>query len=164
MVVRDARPVVRDARPADVATIHTMIVELAEYERARDAVTGTPEMVHRALFGPAPVAEAVVAERDGAPIGFALFHGTFSTWEALPGIWLEDLYVRPDERRGGAGEALVRRVAEVTVARGGSRLTWAALHWNAPALGFYEKLGAEVLTEWRMHRLSGERLRSVAAG
>lgn len=155
---------VREARPEDAELIHAMIVELAEYERARESVTGTPEMVRRGLFGPAPAAEAVIAERDGRPVGFALFHGTFSTWEALPGIWLEDLYVRPEERRSGAGDALFRHVAGVTVARGGSRLNWVALSWNEPALRFYGKLGAQVLDEWQVHRLSGDELRSIAGG
>ncbi len=140
-----------------------MIVALAEYERAPDAVTGSPELLGEALFGEKPTAEAAIAERDGQRIGFALFHGTFSTWECLPGIWLEDLFVMPEHRRGGAGEALLRHVAQIAVERGCTRLEWVALDWNDPALSFYEKLGAEVLDDWLQHRLDGARLRAFAA-
>jgi GNAT superfamily N-acetyltransferase len=153
---------IRAARPDDVAVIHALILELAEYERARDQVSGTPEMLETWLFGASPAAEAVLAERDGEVVGFALFHGSFSTWECLPGLWLEDLYVPPHRRRGGVGEALLRHLAAVAVERGYSRLEWTALQWNTPALSFYEKLGAEVLREWQMHRLSGEALEAVA--
>ena len=106
----------------------------------------------------------MIAERDGQRIGFALFHGTFSTWECRPGIWLEDLFVMPEHRRGGAGEALLRHVAQIAVERGCTRLEWVALDWNEPALTFYEKLGAEVLDDWLQHRLDGARLRAFAAG
>jgi GNAT superfamily N-acetyltransferase len=153
---------IRAARPDDVAVIHALILELAEYERARDQVSGTPEMLETWMFGASPAAEAVLAERDGEVVGFALFHGSFSTWECLPGLWLEDLYVPPHHRRGGVGEALLRHLAAVAVERGYSRLEWTALQWNTPALSFYEKLGAEVLREWQMHRLSGEALEAVA--
>lgn len=149
------RPAVQD----DVELIFSLIMELAEYERAPSAVVGTPELLRSALFGTAPVCEAVIAERDGVAVGFALFHGTFSTWECRAGLWLEDLYVRVAERRGGVGLALFRRVAAVAVSRGCPRLEWAALDWNTPALSFYEKLGAEVLDEWKLHRLSGEALK-----
>jgi GNAT superfamily N-acetyltransferase len=141
-----------------------MIVALAEYERAPDAVTGSPELLDDALFGEKPTAEAAIAEHDGQRIGFALFHGTFSTWECRPGIWLEDLFVMPEHRRGGAGEALLRHVAQIAVERGCTRLEWVALDWNEPALTFYEKLGAEVLEDWLQHRLDGARLRAFAAG
>jgi GNAT superfamily N-acetyltransferase len=155
---------IRSAVEGDVDFIYSLIVGLAEYENARQEVTGTPAMLQEALFGAAPAAEAVIAERDGVPVGFAVFHATFSTWECLPGIWLEDLFVLPDERRGGVGEALFRHVAAVTVERGYSRYGWVALDWNTPALRFYEKLGAQVLDDWKLHRLSGEGLRRVASG
>ena len=163
---------IRPARRDDVELIFSLIVELAEYERAPDEVVGSVALLETALFGPdagapfavAPFAEALIAERGGEAIGFALFHGTFSTWECRPGIWLEDLYVRPSERRGGAGGKLLRAVAAIAVKRGCTRLGWAALDWNEPALRFYEKLGADVLDEWKLHRLSGETLRAVAAG
>jgi GNAT superfamily N-acetyltransferase len=155
---------IRAARPGDVEQIYAHIVELAEYERSADQVTGTPELLCEALFGEAPSAEAVVAERDGAVVGFALFHGTFSTWECRPGIWLEDLYVPPDERRGGVGGRLLAELARITVERGCARLEWNALDWNDPALSFYAKLGAGRLSEWELHRLDGEDLRRVADG
>ena len=156
--------VIRAARADDVEFAFSMIVALAQYERAPDAVAGSPELLREALFGPAPTAEAVIAERDGERIGFALFHGSFSTWECRPGIWLEDLFVMPEHRRGGAGEALLRHVAKIAVARGCTRLEWVALDWNESALSFYEKLGAEVLDDWLPHRLDGAGLQAFAAG
>lgn len=159
---------IREARPDDVGLIFGWVVELAEYERARDMVRGTPELLDAALFGPRPTAEALIAEtrtEDAAwqPAGFALFHLTFSTWEARPGIWLEDLYVPPAQRRAGVGEALIAHLARVTVSRGYTRLQWAALDWNTPALDFYVKLGAARLDEWKIHRLDGTALEDVAA-
>jgi len=139
-----------------------MIVELADYERAREKVVGTPELLAAALFGSGPVAEAVIAEVSGEPVGFALFYTTFSTWQCLPGVWLEDFFVRPAHRRGGVGRALLARVASVAVERGCGRLEWAALDWNAPALDFYEGLGAQALGEWKLHRLDGAALEGVA--
>jgi GNAT superfamily N-acetyltransferase len=153
---------IRPAREGDVEFVFSLIVALAEYERARDSVTGSPELLRRALFADPPAAEAVIAERDGEPIGFALFHGTFSTWECRPGIWLEDLFVLPEHRRGGVGEALFRHVAGIALERGYTRYQWVALDWNEPALRFYEKLGATVLRDWLLHRLDGDALRRVA--
>ena len=155
---------IRDARPDDVPLLFSLIVELADYERAADRVAGSEALLYEALFGPRPHAEAVIASIAEEPAGFALFFGTFSTWLCRPGLWLEDLYVRPTERRGGAGEQLLRRVAAIAVERGYTRLGWAALDWNTPALRFYEKLGAELLGEWKLHRFSGDDLRAVAAG
>jgi GNAT superfamily N-acetyltransferase len=153
---------IRAAREDDVELIFALIVELAQYERAPDQVHGSPELLGDALFGPTPHAEAVIAEREEQPLGFALFHGTFSTWECRAGLWLEDLYVPPQHRRGGVGEALLRHVASLAVQRGCTRLGWTALDWNAPALAFYDKLGAEALAEWRLLRLSGDALQTVA--
>lgn len=155
---------VRPATADDVAQIYAFVVELAVYEREPDAVTGTPEMLADALFGPAPSAEALVAELDGEPAGFALFHGTFSTWECLPGIWLEDLYVPDRHRRAGVGRALLARLASLALERGCPRLEWHALDWNETALGFYQRLGAERLSAWELHRLDGDTLARVAAG
>jgi GNAT superfamily N-acetyltransferase len=139
-----------------------MIVALATYERAPEQVTGSRQLLAEALFGPDPAAEALVAELDGSPVGFALFYRTFSTWECRPGIWLEDLFV-PDEHRGtGVGFALLRELASITVGRGYSRLEWAALHWNEPALRFYERIDARQLDDWVMHRLDGTALRGLA--
>jgi GNAT superfamily N-acetyltransferase len=155
---------IRPAEPPDVQLIFSLIVELAEYERAREKVTGSPVLLARALFGPEPSAEALIAELDFRPVGFALYHGSFSTWECRPGLWLEDLYVPPEHRRSGVGAALLAAVAAVAVKRGCARLEWAALDWNTPALDFYERLGAERLGEWVMHRLDGDALERVAAG
>ncbi|HWD65248.1 MAG TPA: GNAT family N-acetyltransferase [Solirubrobacteraceae bacterium] len=149
---------IRPATEADVGLIFALIVELAEYERAPEQVLGTPELLRESLFGPHPAAEAVIAERDGEAVGFALFHSTFSTWECRPGIWLEDLYVPPEHRRGGVGSQLFAHVAAVAVQRGCPRLEWTALDWNAPALSFYRRVGAEVLEEWKLLRLSGKAL------
>ena len=128
---------IRAAQPADVELIFSLVVELAEYERAPEQVTGTPSCSRDALFGRRPSAEALIAELDGEPVGFALFHGSFSTWECRPGLWLEDLYVPPEHRRAGVGRALLAEVAAIAVARGCARLEWAALDWNTPALDFY---------------------------
>jgi GNAT superfamily N-acetyltransferase len=155
---------IRAATPADVDLIHSLIVELAEYERAPESVTGTPELLAKGLFGEHPAAEALIAERGGIAIGFALFHGTFSTWECRPGIWLEDLYVSPQHRRGGVGGILLSHIAQLAVQRGCARLEWNALDWNEPALDFYQRVGATRLSSWELHRLDGEALRRVAAG
>lgn len=159
---------VRSAVSGDAAFIHAMIVGLAEYERAREQVTGTVEQLHEALFGADPSAEALIAERDGAPVGMALFYRTFSTWECVPGIWLEDIYVLPEHRRSGAdgtpgvGESLLRALAALTIERGYTRLEWVALDWNTPALAFYEKQHAELMDDWLMHRLAGRSLQVMA--
>jgi GNAT superfamily N-acetyltransferase len=161
----DAREVrVRSATPDDIAQIYDFIVELAVYEREPDAVTGTHEMLADALFGPHPSAEALIAEVDGEAVGFAVFHGTFSTWECLPGIWLEDLFVPERHRRLGAGHALLSHLAALAIERGCPRLEWHALDWNELALGFYARLGAERLSEWELHRLQGSALERVASG
>ncbi len=149
---------IRPAAEADAELIFSLIVELAEYERAPEQVVGTPELLRESLFGQRPAAEAVIAERDGEAVGFALFHSTFSTWECRAGIWLEDLYVPPRHRRGGVGSQLFAHVASVAVQRGCPRLEWTALQWNTPALSFYERVGAEVLDEWKLLRLSGKAL------
>jgi GNAT superfamily N-acetyltransferase len=153
---------VRPARPDDVETMHGFIRELAAYERAPDAVTGTAQMLEAALFGERPSAEALIAERAEEVVGFALFHGTFSTWECLPGIWLEDLFVPERFRRAGAGVALLSALAEITVRRGCARLEWTALDWNEPALAFYASLGARRLQQWTTHRLTGGALGGLA--
>ena len=140
-----------------------MIMALARYERAPDKVAGSPELLATALFGSDPSAEALVAELDGTPVGFAVFYRTFSTWQCRPGIWLEDLFVPEEHRGAGVGFALLRELAAITVSRGYTRLEWAALDWNEPALRFYERLDAGQLNEWIMHRLDGTALRQLAA-
>ncbi len=153
---------IRAATSDDVDELFSLICALADYERAPDAVTGSPALLHTALFGPAPCAEAVLAETGGDAVGYAIFHGTFSTWECLPGIWLEDLFVVPQRRRDGIGETLFRHVARIAVDRGCTRLGWQVLDWNTSAISFYEKLGAELLGEWELVRLSGLDLVQVA--
>jgi GNAT superfamily N-acetyltransferase len=153
---------VRAAEPPDAQLIFTLIQQLAEYERARDQVTGTPDLLAESLFGEHPSAEALIAEREGEAVGFALFHGTFSTWECRPGLWLEDLFVPPEHRRGGVGRVLFAAVASVALERGCTRLEWAALDWNEPALDFYEKLSARRLDDWIIHRLEGALLEAAA--
>jgi GNAT superfamily N-acetyltransferase len=155
---------IRDAEPADVELLFSFVVELATFERAPDEVTGSPGMLEEALFGPDAVAEALIAELDGAAVGFVLFFRTFSTWLCRPGIWLEDLYVSPAHRRGGVGRALLAHLARLTVSRGYGRLEWSALLWNTPALDFYDGLGARRLEEWETFRLEGRELRRVAGG
>jgi GNAT superfamily N-acetyltransferase len=153
---------IRAATPGHVPLVYSLIVELAAYERAPEKVTGNEELLDRALFGSPPHAEAVIAELDGEPVGFALYFGTFSTWLCLPGLWLEDLYVRPEQRRAGVGRALLAHVARVAVERGCGRLEWTVLDWNSPAIAFYESLGAETMREWDTLRLSGDALSRIA--
>jgi GNAT superfamily N-acetyltransferase len=144
--------------------IFALIHQLAEYERAPDQVTGTPQLLADALFGERPSAEALIAERGGEPVGFALFYVTFSTWECRPGLWLEDLFVPPEHRRAGVGRALLSALAATALERGYTRLEWVALDWNEPALDFYAQLSATRLDEWVIHRLDGPRLSALASG
>ncbi len=149
---------VRPATPADVPTILRFIKELAEYERAPEEAIATPTLLHDALFGQSPACEAFIGERNGTPEGFALFFHNFSTWKGRRGVYLEDLYVTPAARGCGLGKALFARVAQVAIDRNCPRLEWNVLDWNAPALDFYRSLGAEPLSEWTIHRLTGPAL------
>lgn len=153
---------IRPATPADVPVVLRLIRELAEYERLAHEVVGSEALLERHLFGDAPAAEAALAERDGAAVGFALWFTTFSTFLTRPGIWLEDLYVVPEQRRGGVGRALLAHVAQRAVERDCGRLEWSALDWNEPALAFYRGLGARTLDDWRTLRLAGPELRALA--
>jgi len=152
------RPAVRD----DVPLLLELIGALADYERLRDAVVVDAGLLAEHLFGARPVAEAAIAERDGAAAGYALFFPTFSTFLGRPGLWLEDLFVLPAQRRGGVGRALLLHVAQLAVARGCGRLEWSALDWNEPALAFYRGLGARRMGEWQLHRLDGAALTAFA--
>jgi GNAT superfamily N-acetyltransferase len=153
---------IRPAQRQDAGLLLTMIQELADYERASERVVGSEEMLAAALFDARPAAEAVIAEVGGQPVGFALFFSTFSTWLCQSGIWLEDLYVRPEHRGDGVGRALLAHMARMSVERGCGRVEWSALDWNTPALEFYERLGAARLNDWRGFRLEGEALRRLA--
>lgn len=149
---------VRPAAPADAGLIHGFVRALADYEKLLDAVTATEADVARALFGAQPRAFAEIAELDGAPVGFALWFYSYSTFAGRHGIWLEDLFVVPQARGRGAGKALLRSLAARCVAEDLGRLEWAVLDWNAPSIAFYDSLGAGALEEWTTRRLSGEAL------
>jgi GNAT superfamily N-acetyltransferase len=150
--------VVRPAEPGDGPQLIAFIRELAEYERLAYMVEITEELLARALFGERPAAEALVAEIGGEAVGWALFFTNFSTFKGLPGLYIEDIYVRPPWRGRGAGKALLKCVAELAVERGCGRVEWAVLDWNAPSIEFYKSLGAVPLEEWTMYRLTGESL------
>ena len=155
---------IRPATPADTDVLLGLVRELAEYERLAHEVTGDAVLLREHLFGRRPAAEAAVAEVDGAPVGFALWFTTFSTFLCRPGLWLEDLFVRPEHRGGGLGRALLSHVAAVAVARGCGRLEWAVLDWNAPSIAFYRSLGARPLDDWTTQRIDGEALDRLARG
>jgi GNAT superfamily N-acetyltransferase len=155
--------VIRSARPADVPAIYQLIRDLADYERALDEVTGTEEELRESLFGPQPAVFAHIAEHDGAVAGFALWFLNYSTWTGRAGIYLEDLYVRPEVRGYGYGRKLLAELAAVCVSRGYERLDWAVLDWNVPAIGFYDRLGAEAKSDWTTRRLTGTALHDLAA-
>jgi GNAT superfamily N-acetyltransferase len=154
---------IRPAGPQDVALLLALFGELAEYEHLSDQLQATEERLHRALFGERPAAEALIAEVGGETAGYAIYFSTFSTFLAIEGVWLEDLYVRPAHRGAGVGRALLARVAAVVRERGGERLEWSALDWNELALGFYRGLGAQQMNEWVTHRLIGAPLTALAA-
>jgi len=153
---------IRDAAPADVGTIVRFVRELAEYEREPDAVKATEADFERVLFGPRPYAEAVIAEEDVRPLGFALFFHNFSTWEGKPGVYLEDLYVTPEARGKGVGKRLLSHLAKIAVTRGCTRFEWSVLDWNEPAIRFYRSLGAVPMDEWTVNRVTGDALVKLA--
>ncbi|GAA1083616.1 GNAT family N-acetyltransferase [Nocardiopsis metallicus] len=159
---------IRPARPDDVPVIHGMIRELAEYEKEPDAVVATERDLRTALFGPDAAVYAHVAEHtgsDGSPVaaGFALWFRNYSTWTGRHGIYLEDLYVRPELRGHGYGRALLRNLARICVERGYTRLEWSVLDWNLPAIGFYETLGSTPMDEWTVRRLDGDALAALGS-
>ena len=154
---------IREATAADVPAIHAMIVELAVYEKEPDAVVATPQDLERALFGTSPALFAHVAENeDGHVVGFALWFLNYSTWLGEHGIYLEDLYIKPEHRGGGHGKDLLAHLARICVERGYGRLEWWVLDWNSPARGFYQSLGAQALTEWIPYRVTGDALSELA--
>ena len=155
--------VLRFATPEDVTTIMRFVRELAEFERELDKVVATEELLHQAMFGEdRPAAEAVIAERDGAPVGMALFFHNFSTWTGWRGLYLEDLYVTPEARGLGVGAALLRHLAGIAVDRGCTRFEWAVLDWNQRAIDFYKAMGAEAMDDWTVNRVSGDALTRLA--
>ena len=154
---------IRPARPEDVPTIAAFIRELAEYERLSQEVTLKEEHLKEHLFGKHRYAEVLIAEEDGAAVGFALFMHNYSTFLARPGIYLEDLFVRPAHRGKGYGKALLQELARIAVERGCGRFEWAVLDWNAPAIQFYKSLGATPMDEWTVFRLAGDALLKLGA-
>jgi GNAT superfamily N-acetyltransferase len=155
---------IRPAKPEDVAEIHAMVRELAEYEKALSAAKATPEQLHEALFGAHPAVFAHVAQDETATVvGFALWFRNFSTWTGVHGVYLEDLYVRPALRGQGHGKALLAELARICVERGYGRLEWSVLDWNEPAIAVYRAIGAAPMDEWTVQRLTGEALAKLAA-
>jgi GNAT superfamily N-acetyltransferase len=152
---------IRPAEPADVPVIADLIRQLAKFEKLEDDVVLTEDLLKAGLFGPRPFAEAVLAEEETTPIGFALFFHTFSTFLARPGLYLEDLFVLADHRGRGVGRALLAHLARLAVERGCGRLEWAVLNWNQEAIRFYERLGARPNSEWTVYRLTGEALAAL---
>jgi GNAT superfamily N-acetyltransferase len=154
--------VIRPAAPADAAVILRFVRELAAFEREPDAVEASEDSLAEALFGAHPAAEAVIAEADGAPVGFALFFHNFSTWTGRRGLYLEDLYVTPAARGRGVGRALLRHLAGVALDRGCARFEWAVLDWNVDAIAVYRAVGAIGLEDWTVQRVTGDALRRLA--
>jgi GNAT superfamily N-acetyltransferase len=153
---------IESARPEDVPLVLELIRELAEYEQEAESARATEGQIREALFGERPAAEAVIAWVDGEAAGWALWFQNFSTWTGKPGLWLEDLFVRPRFRRQGIGRALLAYLAGLCVERGYGRFEWSVLDWNTGAIEFYESLGAEAMGEWTTMRVSGEALRRLA--
>lgn len=159
---RSELTLIRSAESRDVPTLLELFGELAEYEHLEHELRASEQGLEAALFGERPVARALIAERDGEALGYALYYATFSSFLTSSGVWLEDLFVRPAHRGEGVGRALLSAVAARASERGGERLEWATLDWNELALGFYRRLGAATMSEWITHRLDGEALERVA--
>ena len=152
---------IRAASEDDLALIAGFIRDLAEYERLADAVVFDEEQLRRSLFGERPFAEVLIAEDAGEPVGFALFFHNFSTFLGRPGVYLEDLFVKPEARGKGFGKALLVRLAQMALERGCGRVEWAVLNWNQPSIEFYDALGARPNSDWTVYRLTGEALQRL---
>jgi GNAT superfamily N-acetyltransferase len=144
---------IRPARETDVPTILSLVRGLAEYERLADQAVATEDDLRRTLFGPKPSAEVVLAEDERGVAGFALFFHNYSTFRGKPGLYLEDLFVVPERRGEGIGKALLLHLKDIAVERGCGRMEWSVLSWNEPAVGFYRRLGAVVMDDWRICRI-----------
>lgn len=153
---------IRFTTKKDVPLLREFICALADYECLSEECFATEEMLERTLFGKKPAAEALIAYFNDAPAGFALFFHNYSTFLAQPGLYLEDLFVKPELRRRGIGHALFLRLAQIACERGCGRFEWSALDWNTPAIQFYERMGAKAMSEWTVYRLTGEALASAA--
>jgi GNAT superfamily N-acetyltransferase len=155
---------IRPALAADVPEILRLIRELAVYEKLEHMAVGTEAALRASLFGSRPAAECLVAERDGGAVGFALFFTTFSTFLCKPGLYLEDLFVEPAHRGAGIGKGLLRALASAAIERGCGRFEWRVLDWNEPSIRFYESLGAKVMPEWELVRMTGPQIEALAKG
>ncbi|HXF80777.1 MAG TPA: GNAT family N-acetyltransferase [Usitatibacter sp.] len=155
----EIRPAVR----ADAPEIARLIRALADYEKLSDQAVGTPAMIEAQLFGPRPAAEAFMALAGGRAVGFALFFTTFSTFLCKPGLYLEDLFVEPGHRGAGIGKALLRRLAALAVERSCGRFEWRVLDWNTPSIRFYESLGATLMPEWQLVRMTAPQFARLAS-
>jgi GNAT superfamily N-acetyltransferase len=153
---------IRPATPADVPVIAKLIRDLAEYEKLSHAVDFDEAKLLDHLFGPRPYAEVILAEEAGVVVGFALFFHNYSTFRGKPGIYLEDLFVRPECRGQGHGKALLAALAKLAIERGCARMEWSVLNWNAPSIAFYESLGAVPMNEWTVYRLTDDALHRAA--
>ena len=153
---------IRPAEIADVPVILQLIRDLAAYERAPGAVTATEEQLRKVLFGARPAAEVVIGFEKETPVGFAVFFHNFSTWLGRPGLYLEDLFVKPEKRGRGYGRALLVHLARIARERDCGRMEWAVLDWNEPAIQFYGKLGAKPMDEWTVFRLTSEGISGLA--
>jgi GNAT superfamily N-acetyltransferase len=154
---------IRDATVADVPIILQLILDLATYERAPNDVVATEEGLHEVLFGAEPAAKVVIAFENTAPVGFAVYFFNFSTWLGRPGLYLEDLFVKPEMRGRGYGRALLVHLAKIARDHNCGRMEWAVLTWNEPAIEFYKKIGAVPLEEWRVFRLTSDGIGRLAA-
>ena len=155
---------IRPAEPADAGELMRLIRGLAEYEKLADMCVGTPEMLREELFGARRSCEALVAERGGRSVGFALYFSTFSTFLCKPGLYLEDLFVEPAERGRGIGKGLLRALAALAVERDCGRFEWRVLDWNEPSINFYKSLGAAIMPEWELVRMTRPEIESLAKG
>jgi GNAT superfamily N-acetyltransferase len=153
---------IRPAQPSDVAHIHAMIVELAVFEKLEHMVVATEALLHEGLFGAKPSCEAIIGEADGEVVTFALFFHNFSTFLTKKGLYLEDLYVRQAHRGRGYGTAMLRKLAGIALERDCGRFEWSVLDWNEPAINLYKAMGAQILPEWRICRVTGEALTGLA--
>ena len=153
---------IRPATSADIPLIQHFIRDLAEYERSPESAVATQEDLMRDGFGPEPKYRCVIAEWDGAPAGFAFFFYNYSTWQGRPGLYLEDLFVKPDFRGKGIGKSLLLHLAKIAVSENCGRFQWQVLDWNTPAIDFYKSVGAEIMSEWLTMRVTGDNLRKLA--
>jgi len=153
---------IRAAEARDVGAILALMRELADFEKLTHLFVATEDDLADALFGPRPSAEALVAERDGATVGYALFFHNYSTFLGRRGLYLEDLYVQPSQRGTGLGTAMLKRLAALAVERRCARFEWSVLDWNQPAIDFYQKMGATVMPDWRIVRMTGDALATLA--